>query len=251
MVRLGRLVPPEPDVGGAILALHDTANQAQVAWSSFVPTPATPGAGTVPATLGVGMKIAGTFGQVFDYLARLETLDRLVVVDSIQLSGSELPTGRCGSTPTSRPGCSPPEPASPLRGGGLGRHDGGGRDRRHDGGPSEGRWVMAKKAARQNADDTPAETAAPVPDRRGRSIVRLFLMVAGGLAAPCLALAAFFLSGRARTRRRRRQSGRVTATTRPAGCRPPSPPAAATTTTTTAPITSAAGLRDPFAPLVK
>ena len=93
MVRIGRLIPSEPDVGGAILALHDTANQAQVAWSSFVPTPATPGAGAVPATLGVGMKIAGTFGQVFDYLARLETLDRLVVVDSIQLSGSEMPTG--------------------------------------------------------------------------------------------------------------------------------------------------------------
>ena len=93
MVRIGRLVPAEPDIGGAILALHDTANQAQVAWSSFVPTPVTPGAGGVPATLGVGMKIGGTFGQVFDYLARLETLDRLVVVDSIQLSGSQLPTG--------------------------------------------------------------------------------------------------------------------------------------------------------------
>jgi Tfp pilus assembly protein PilO len=94
MVRIGRLVPTEPDVGGAILALNDTANQAQVAWSSFVPTPATPGAGGVPATLGVGMQIAGTFGQVFDYLARLETLDRLVVVDSIQLSGAPLPTGQ-------------------------------------------------------------------------------------------------------------------------------------------------------------
>ena len=94
MVRIGRLVPAEPDVGGALLALNDTANQAQVAWSSFVPMPVTPGAGGVPATLGVGMKIAGTFGQVFDYLARLETLDRLVVVDNIQLSGAPLPTGQ-------------------------------------------------------------------------------------------------------------------------------------------------------------
>jgi Tfp pilus assembly protein PilO len=94
MVRIGRLVPSEPDVAGAILALHDTANQAQVAWSSFTPAAATPGAAGAPATLGVGMKVAGTFGQVFDYLARLETLDRLVVVDSIQLSGGPLPTGQ-------------------------------------------------------------------------------------------------------------------------------------------------------------
>jgi Tfp pilus assembly protein PilO len=94
LIRVGRLVPAEPDVGGAILALNDTATAAQVAWSTFVPTPAAPGAAGAPATLGVGMKVAGTFGQVFDYLARLETLDRLVVVDSIQLSGGPLPDGR-------------------------------------------------------------------------------------------------------------------------------------------------------------
>lgn len=94
LVRLGRLVPADPDVAGAILSLNDTANQAQVAWSSFVPTPATPGPAGAPMTLGVGMKVAGTFGQVFDYLARLETLDRLVVVDSIQLSGGPAPNGQ-------------------------------------------------------------------------------------------------------------------------------------------------------------
>ncbi|HYT38584.1 MAG TPA: hypothetical protein VEN99_03690, partial [Acidimicrobiia bacterium] len=36
----------------------------------------------------ISMKIAGTFNQVFDYLRRLESLDRLVVVDSLSLSGS-------------------------------------------------------------------------------------------------------------------------------------------------------------------
>jgi Tfp pilus assembly protein PilO len=94
LARLGRLVPADPDVAGAILILNDTAKQAQVAWSSFVPTPATPGAAGVPATLGIGMKVAGTFGQVFDYLARLESLDRLVVVDSVQLSATPSPNGQ-------------------------------------------------------------------------------------------------------------------------------------------------------------
>jgi Tfp pilus assembly protein PilO len=86
LVRLGRLVPGDPDVAGAILALNDTANQAQVAWSSFVPsTPAATGGG--PVSVGISMKVGGSFSQVFDYLRRLEQLDRLVVIDSLQLAG--------------------------------------------------------------------------------------------------------------------------------------------------------------------
>ena len=94
LARLGRLVPADSDVAGTILALNETANQAQVAWSSFVPMPPAPAATGAPATLGVGMKVAGSFAQVFDYLARLERLDRLVVVDSIALSGGPLPNGQ-------------------------------------------------------------------------------------------------------------------------------------------------------------
>jgi Tfp pilus assembly protein PilO len=86
LARLGRLVPADPDVAGAILALNDMARQAQVAWSSFVPAPAAPTAGG-PSTVGISMKVAGTFHQIFDYLRRLESLDRLVVVDSIALTG--------------------------------------------------------------------------------------------------------------------------------------------------------------------
>jgi Tfp pilus assembly protein PilO len=95
VVRLGRLIPGDPDVAGAILALNDTATRAQVAWSSFVPSPpaATPGVPGAPMAVPVAMKVAGTFGQVFDYLARLETLDRLVVVDGIALSGGLQPDG--------------------------------------------------------------------------------------------------------------------------------------------------------------
>ena len=94
LARLGRLVPADADVAGAILALNDTATAAQVAWSSFSPTPQAPNAGGGPATVGISMKVGGTFHQVFDYLQRLETLDRLVVVDSISLTaGSGVATG--------------------------------------------------------------------------------------------------------------------------------------------------------------
>jgi len=93
LARLGRLVPAEPDVAGAILTLNDTANLAQVTMSSFVPAPAAPSAGGGPVTMGISMKISGTFPQVFDYLVRLESLDRLVVVDSLQLTGGPQPNG--------------------------------------------------------------------------------------------------------------------------------------------------------------
>lgn len=107
--------------------------------------------------------------------------------------------------------------------------------------------MARKKEAKENTDETPA----PAPPRRGPRIARLFLMVAGGLAAPCLALAAFFLSGQSEDPPKAAQGGRVTATTRPPASAAVPAGGAATTTTTTAPITSAAGLRDPFAPLVK
>ena len=93
LARLNRLIPADADVAGAILLLNDTATQAQVQWSSFVPTPPGPATGGGPLAMGVSMKIVGTFPQVFDYLARLETLDRLVVVDSIQLTGSPVQNG--------------------------------------------------------------------------------------------------------------------------------------------------------------
>lgn len=87
LARLGRLIPSAPDVAGAIDMLNETAQAAQVAFSSFVPSPPTP-AVNGPSSVSIGMKISGTFGQIFDYLQRLETLDRLVVVDALQLTAA-------------------------------------------------------------------------------------------------------------------------------------------------------------------
>ena len=91
LTRLGSLIPADPDVAGAILTLNETAHQAQVAWSSFVPSP--PSAGPSGMSVSINMKVAGSFGQIFDYLRRLELLDRLVVVDSIALTGGATGNG--------------------------------------------------------------------------------------------------------------------------------------------------------------
>ena len=114
-------------------------------------------------------------------------------------------------------------------------------------------------APKPPADAGPAPVpAGPSPDgASGRKAARVFLMVAGGLAAPCLALAAFFLSGSSGgsdkpARPAATQSGRVTGTGTSAASRPSGTAAGAsvTTTTTTAPGPVATPPRDPFAPLV-
>jgi len=107
----------------------------------------------------------------------------------------------------------------------------------------------AADAAGTNAD----VAAGP----RARRFLRLFLMVAGGLAAPCLALAAFFLTGSGGDAPAAKSAsiagGRVTATTRAAAPSNTTPPHATvpstSTTTTTAPV-PARPSRDPFVPLV-
>jgi hypothetical protein len=80
-------------------------------------------------------------------------------------------------------------------------------------------------------------------------LLRTVLMVGGALAAPSLALAAFFLTDTGDPAPVK-SAGSVTTTTRAVAAPVAAPPS--TTTTTVAPvITSAAGLRDPFAPLVQ
>jgi Tfp pilus assembly protein PilO len=84
---LGRLIPADADIDGAILALDDAAKQAQVSMATFTPSPPAAGAAGGPATVGLAMTINGTFDQIFDYLRRVESLERLVVIDSLQLAG--------------------------------------------------------------------------------------------------------------------------------------------------------------------
>ena len=109
--------------------------------------------------------------------------------------------------------------------------------------------------ARQGAPEASADPAVP----GGRGVLRIFLMVAGGLAAPALALAAFFVSNSgshtAPTRPPAVQAGLATGATgagrsTSTGPRAPQAPIT-TTTTTTAPATPAGPPpRDPFLPLV-
>ena len=117
---------------------------------------------------------------------------------------------------------------------------------------------MVRNRKSSKADAAPPAASAPVvvESARGRRAARVFLMVAGGLAAPCLALAAFFMTNSGSADKPARpsaaQSGPVTRTSAPGGTGSVAGHSAvpATTTTTTAPGPVATPPRDPFAPLV-
>jgi len=107
LARLGRLIPADADMDGAILALDDAAKQAQVSMTTFIPSPPAPGAGGGPATVGLAMTVDGTFDQLFNYLRTVEALDRLVVIDSLQLAG--------GGNGPGAPGAGPPKLSAQIK----------------------------------------------------------------------------------------------------------------------------------------
>lgn len=119
LARLRRLVPPQPDVAGFILAANDAAVRSRVDWVSVAPATAVAGTAGQPSTIAVSIAVNGDFFAVVDYLRHLERLDRLVVVDSLQLSVGGQGTGalRLAATMSARifttaPGA--PAPGSPA-----------------------------------------------------------------------------------------------------------------------------------------
>lgn len=90
--RLRRLIPAQPDVAGFILGANDAAIRAGVDWVSVAPaSPVADDAGG-PSSIGVSIAVNGEFFALVEYLRRLESLGRLVVVDSLQLA----PGGQAG-----------------------------------------------------------------------------------------------------------------------------------------------------------
>lgn len=88
LARLTDLVPSSPDLAGFILGANQLAIESGIDWLSIAPSPPSasgPGLGTI----SLAVQIEGGFFQVLDYLNRVEDFDRLVVIDSVQLS----PTG--------------------------------------------------------------------------------------------------------------------------------------------------------------
>ena len=80
-------VPDEPNLAQFILDTNDAATRAGIDFLSI--SPAQPGAGTpqAPATIGVTLSISGGYFQVLDFINRLSTAPRLVVISSLNVGG--------------------------------------------------------------------------------------------------------------------------------------------------------------------
>jgi len=118
LLRLAAAVPATPDLAGFIISADKIAVDSGVNWVSVSPAVPAPGAAGAPSTITMTMQIQGGFFQVLDYLNRLEHLERIVVVDSVNLTaqddGSASPpitvniTARMFTTPAPRGGAATP-----------------------------------------------------------------------------------------------------------------------------------------------
>ncbi|MBV8303583.1 MAG: type 4a pilus biogenesis protein PilO [Acidimicrobiia bacterium] len=105
-------IPDDPNLAQFILDANDAASKAGIDFLSITPTPpstsggvtTTPttsagapagggGAATTPVPVHIGMTATGGYFQVLDFMNRLNSLPRIVVIDSVQMTA-----GTGGST---------------------------------------------------------------------------------------------------------------------------------------------------------
>lgn len=92
-------IPANPDLGEFILQANDIASASGIDFLSIAPSPPVASASGGPATtIAVTIQIDGGFFQVLDYLNRLEDLERLMLVDSINVATSTQSSSTGGSS---------------------------------------------------------------------------------------------------------------------------------------------------------
>jgi len=92
-------MPDSPALSAFIRDANGIAEASGVTWQSVSHSTPTEGvAGVMSITLGITVK--GTYEQVMDYLSRLDQLQRLVVVDSVQFNAAAASTGTNGAVTT-------------------------------------------------------------------------------------------------------------------------------------------------------
>lgn len=89
-------IPDQPQLAEFILDTNTAANQAGIDFLSVAPTPPgapPPGAplGT-PASINIGLSITGGYFQVLDFMNRLDAMPRVVVIDTVSLTGNPVMT---------------------------------------------------------------------------------------------------------------------------------------------------------------
>ncbi len=110
---LQRAMPNSPALAAFIRDANGIAADSGVAWQSVTHGVPTAGIGGVNS-ITLGIQVKGTYGQVVDYLAQLAELQRLVVVDGVQLSTAGTTGAEAGGPSTAGGSTGPFSGASEL-----------------------------------------------------------------------------------------------------------------------------------------
>jgi len=84
---LQRALPDNPALAAFIRDANAIASASGVAWQSVTHAAPVPGIGGVNS-ITVGIQVKGTYGEVLDYVGKLAAMQRLLVVDNLQLSST-------------------------------------------------------------------------------------------------------------------------------------------------------------------
>lgn len=86
-------IPDQPNLGQFILDTNEAANRSGIEFLSISPSQPSGGSPEVPAAISLSLSLSGGYFQVLDFINRLSTGPRLVVIDSLNVGGLD-PTGR-------------------------------------------------------------------------------------------------------------------------------------------------------------
>lgn len=101
---LNAAVPATPDLAVFILSANEIAALSGVDFLSISPSPPSVGLGTgAPTTIAISIQVKGGFFAVVDYLNRLEDLERIVVVDGVNLAGQGSGASSASNDPAADP----------------------------------------------------------------------------------------------------------------------------------------------------
>lgn len=117
--RLTAAVPPQPELAAFILAVHDAAGRADLDFLAITPSLPTEQAGVAASTIATTVNVEGSFFNVLEFLNRLEEMERIVVVDAVNLTSAgpdELAGGEEeAAAPAPGAGAAASNPAAPVQ----------------------------------------------------------------------------------------------------------------------------------------
>ena len=88
LAELRAAVPDGPDLAQFILDAHTIAEESGVEFTSINQTPPAPSTTGGPPSIALTISVSGGYFEVLDYLDRLDSLGRIVVIDGLTLSPS-------------------------------------------------------------------------------------------------------------------------------------------------------------------